>query len=435
MFKLIFIGSKTFARIVKMKSTEDYKGVPYIITLLSASLWTFYGLLKPDGLLIVTVNSAGAIFQTIYVILFITYAPKQKKVQLAQLTTFTKFLGGVVAITLLALHKNSHEKITFVGTLCMALTIGMYAAPLSAMRMVIQTKSVMYMPFLLSFCLFLNGSVWSIYAVLVKDIYIIIPNAIGFVLGIAQLAIYFKYKGKSPEPKQGDDEDDDVDTEMGPGFHEMDTLKTDTTNHNMHKVDEEEGNEEEEEEGQGKPQEQRKQEEKGPTMGNLVIPPKPSINRAHSVKKIIRTISSIRPYDLDSNWATTTGAHGPAANKMGDTPRYTKKEDSTTPKPSVNKPQSVRKITRTISSIHPYDASDSNWAAATTAHGPATTTDKLGDTPTDQKKAFNRLQSVKKIMRTISSIHPSDLDSNWAATTPRGKPMDRSTSMIRPAVK
>ncbi|CAI0404971.1 unnamed protein product [Linum tenue] len=159
-----------------MKSTEDYKGVPYIITLLSASLWTFYGLLKPDGLLIVTVNSAGAIFQTIYVILFITYAPKQKKVQLAQLTTFTKEIIyiGVVAITLLALHKNSHEKITFVGTLCMALTIGMYAAPLSAMRMVIQTKSVMYMPFLLSFCLFLNGSVWSIYAVLVKDIYIIV---------------------------------------------------------------------------------------------------------------------------------------------------------------------------------------------------------------------------------------------------------------------
>ncbi|CAI0404975.1 unnamed protein product [Linum tenue] len=96
MFKLIFIGSKTFARIVKMKSTEDYKGVPYIITLLSASLWTFYGLLKPDGLLIVTVNSAGAIFQTIYVILFITYAPKQKKVQLAQLTTFTKEIIYIV---------------------------------------------------------------------------------------------------------------------------------------------------------------------------------------------------------------------------------------------------------------------------------------------------------------------------------------------------
>ena len=37
---------------------------------------------------------------------------------------------------------------------------------------VIKTKSVEYMPFLLSFFLFVNAGVWSIYAVLVKDIYI-----------------------------------------------------------------------------------------------------------------------------------------------------------------------------------------------------------------------------------------------------------------------
>ena len=36
----------------------------------------------------------------------------------------------------------------------------------------IKTKSVEYMPFFLSFFLFLNGGIWSVYAALVKDFYI-----------------------------------------------------------------------------------------------------------------------------------------------------------------------------------------------------------------------------------------------------------------------
>lgn len=41
------------------------------------------------------------------------------------------FLGAVIMVALLAIHGNL--RITFVGILCAALTIGMYAAPLSAM--------------------------------------------------------------------------------------------------------------------------------------------------------------------------------------------------------------------------------------------------------------------------------------------------------------
>lgn len=73
---------RTFRRVVKKKSTENYKGIPYITTLLSTSLWTFYGLLKPNGLLIVTVNAAGAVLQLVYVTLFLIYAPKDIKVKL-----------------------------------------------------------------------------------------------------------------------------------------------------------------------------------------------------------------------------------------------------------------------------------------------------------------------------------------------------------------
>lgn len=67
---------------MKKKSTEDFKGIPYITTLLSTCLWTFYGLLKPGGLLVVTVNGSGAILHIIYVTLFLIYAPEPLKVKI-----------------------------------------------------------------------------------------------------------------------------------------------------------------------------------------------------------------------------------------------------------------------------------------------------------------------------------------------------------------
>ncbi|KAB2048634.1 hypothetical protein ES319_A13G125100v1 [Gossypium barbadense] len=124
---------KTFWGVIKKKSTGDYKGEPYITTLLSTSLWTLYGIINPDGLLVMTVNGAGAILQLIYVILFLVYAPKDAKVKAAKLVCVVNVgvLGTVTAVTLFAVHKNT--RLTFVGILCTALTIGMYASPLSAM--------------------------------------------------------------------------------------------------------------------------------------------------------------------------------------------------------------------------------------------------------------------------------------------------------------
>ncbi|KAK3147289.1 hypothetical protein QOZ80_3BG0280530 [Eleusine coracana subsp. coracana] len=202
----------TFRRIVKNRSTEDFKWLPYATTLLSTSLWTFYGLLKPGGLLVVTVNGAGAALQATYVTLFLVYAPRETKAKMLKvvLAMNVGFLAAVVVVTLVALHGGA--RLLAVGVLCAALTIGMYAAPLSAMRMVVKTRSVEFMPFSLSFFLFLNGGVWSAYAVLVKDLFIGIPNAVGFVLGTAQLVLYMVYRKKKPSAagKNKEDEEEGV---------------------------------------------------------------------------------------------------------------------------------------------------------------------------------------------------------------------------------
>ncbi|KAL0006091.1 hypothetical protein SO802_013652 [Lithocarpus litseifolius] len=134
---------KTFWWVVKKRSTESYNGIPYICTLLNTCLWSFYGLLKPGGLLLVTVNGVGTILQIVFVTLFLIFAPKDKK------------------------------------------------------KTVIKTKSIEYMPFSLSFCVFLNAGVWCIYSVLTKDIFVGVPNILGFLLGSVQLILYSFYKYKS----------------------------------------------------------------------------------------------------------------------------------------------------------------------------------------------------------------------------------------------
>ncbi|EOY11538.1 hypothetical protein QUC31_009429 [Theobroma cacao] len=259
---------KTFWWVVKKKSTENYKGVPYITTLLSTSLWTFYGIINPDGLLVTTVNGAGAIFQLIYVTLFLIYAPKDKKIKTAKLVAVLDvgFLGAVIAVTLLAIHGSM--RLTFVGILCAGLTIGMYASPLSAMRTVIRTKSVEYMPFLFSFFLFLNAGVWSAYSLLVKDIYIGVPNAIGFVLGSAQLILYFIFKNKSASAKSPEAMEEEGSAHLVKGGIEMHSLEDDLKNRSLNK---------------------------GKSL------PKPHVSRQNSLQNIMKTVS-LTPYELQSSY-------------------------------------------------------------------------------------------------------------------------------------
>ncbi|KAK9735478.1 hypothetical protein RND81_04G208100 [Saponaria officinalis] len=195
----------TFKRILVKKSTANYKSSPYISTLLSTSLWTFYGLLKPGGTLIVTINGVGAILQLIYIILFIVFAPKDKKIKsiIALAMLNIGFAGVVIAVTLLAIHGSL--RITVVGVVCAVLTIGMYASPLTAIRTVIKMRSVEYMPLFLSLFMFLNAGVWSAYSFLVKDFFMGIPNGVGFVLGLGQLILYAIYKNK-PKPTKSMDQ-------------------------------------------------------------------------------------------------------------------------------------------------------------------------------------------------------------------------------------
>ncbi|KAI5650184.1 hypothetical protein M9H77_36189 [Catharanthus roseus] len=189
----------TFRRIMKNKSTEQFSGVPYVMTLLNCLLSTWYGLpfVSPNNLLVSTINGTGAVIESIYVLIFLIFAPKKEKGKiLALLTLVLAVFAAVVLISLLALH--SHTRKLFCGLASTIFSIIMYASPLTIIRLVIKTKSVEFMPFFLSLFVFLCGTSWFVFGLIGKDPFVAIQNGFGCGLGIVQLilyAIYHKNKG------------------------------------------------------------------------------------------------------------------------------------------------------------------------------------------------------------------------------------------------
>ncbi|ESQ55878.1 hypothetical protein EUTSA_v10026320mg [Eutrema salsugineum] len=147
---LVFLSPvETFWKIVKRKSTEEYKSLPYICTLLGSSLWTYYGIVTPGEYLVSTVNGFGALVEIIYVSLFLFYAPRHLK------------FNTIVVVSLLnsrSAFKDEKTRSQSMGFICAGLNIVMYGSPLSAM----------------------------------------VPNGVGFVFGTMQLILYGIYRNAKP---------------------------------------------------------------------------------------------------------------------------------------------------------------------------------------------------------------------------------------------
>ncbi|WVZ76708.1 hypothetical protein U9M48_024660 [Paspalum notatum var. saurae] len=191
----------TFIRIWKKRAVEQYSPIPYVATLLNCMMWVLYGLpvVHPHSMLVITINGTGMAIQLTYVTLFLLYSAgaARRKVFLL-LAGEVAFVAGVAVLVLTLAHTHERRSMV-VGLLCVLFGTGMYAAPLSVMKMVIQTKSVEYMPLFLSLASLVNGICWTAYALIRFDPYITIPNGLGVLFAVAQLILYAIYYKSTQE--------------------------------------------------------------------------------------------------------------------------------------------------------------------------------------------------------------------------------------------
>ncbi|XWS44189.1 hypothetical protein CRYUN_Cryun15aG0023100 [Craigia yunnanensis] len=161
----------------------------------------FYGLpiVKKDNILVLTINSIGLTIELIYLTIYCIYANDNKKrVRVAYiLLAESGFTVIIVVIGMLAF--NFKHRSLFFGVICDVFNVIMYASPLGIWKKVITTKSVEYMPFWLSVASLANGIIWTIFALIQLDIFILVSNGLGSIFGFVQLCLYgyYYFLGKS----------------------------------------------------------------------------------------------------------------------------------------------------------------------------------------------------------------------------------------------
>ncbi|PRQ39829.1 putative SWEET sugar transporter [Rosa chinensis] len=186
----------TFYRIYRKRSTEGFQSVPYLVALFSATLWLYYAMLKQNAVLLITINTFGSVIETLYIAMYIVYATKASRKFTIKLLGFMNF--GLFSLILVVLHYAFHSqyRAPVLGWINVAISVCVFAAPLSIVAQVIRTKSVEFMPFSLSFFLTLSAVMWFAYGLFLKDICIALPNVLGFVLGLLQMLLYAIYRNR-----------------------------------------------------------------------------------------------------------------------------------------------------------------------------------------------------------------------------------------------
>ncbi|KAJ4850138.1 hypothetical protein Tsubulata_000613 [Turnera subulata] len=184
----------TFMRVYRNKTTEGFQSIPYVVALFAALVWVYYATLKSNDYLLLSINCFGCIVETIYVSVFIFYAPKKARVLTLQ-QGILSILGFSSIFALTHFLTKGINRLHIVGWFCVALSAAVFAAPLSILRLVIRTKSVEFMPFTLSLFLTLSAILWFLYGMLLRD----------FFIAMICYAIYNKRaqaeQPKLPEPK------------------------------------------------------------------------------------------------------------------------------------------------------------------------------------------------------------------------------------------
>lgn len=186
----------TFKRVLKAKSTEQFDGLPYLLSLLNCCICLWYGLpWVSDGgrALVATVNCTGALFQLAYISLFIFYADSRTtRLKVAGLLVLVVFAFALIAHASIAFFDQPLRQL-FVGSVSMASLVSMFASPLAVMGVVVRTECVEFMPFYLSLSTFLMSASFTVYGLLLRDFFIYFPNGLGVILGAMQLVLYAYY--------------------------------------------------------------------------------------------------------------------------------------------------------------------------------------------------------------------------------------------------
>jgi len=167
-------------------------GLPYIATMFNNMLWLMYCAARPlDFVPSLLLNFLGLCLSVSYTVCYMRFTTTSD-VKLCYV-----YLGGGACVACAAVGwymlRGMADGQSGVGSIAALCNVLMFYAPLAALGEVMRTQSVAKMPFLPIVWSFFAGSVWFTFGVYTTDAPIMVPNGIGILFSVAQLALYATY--------------------------------------------------------------------------------------------------------------------------------------------------------------------------------------------------------------------------------------------------
>ncbi|TKR64260.1 hypothetical protein L596_024827 [Steinernema carpocapsae] len=187
---LFLCGLEICQRIQRKGSTEGVDAAPFLLTFISCTFWTQYGVLKEDST-IICINFIGIVIEAAYLYYYYRMTRNRRRLNRILLFEVVLFLGMYGYTT--SAGYELKDRISNLGFVCMLMNIASLGSPLLGLGAVIRNKSTESLPFPLCVGNMAVSCQWLLYGILVDDIYIKIPNGIGVAMSLVQLSFFVIY--------------------------------------------------------------------------------------------------------------------------------------------------------------------------------------------------------------------------------------------------
>ncbi|POM66738.1 MtN3-like protein [Phytophthora palmivora] len=200
-----------FWKIYKTRSTGLFSILPVVMIFCNCYVWVLYAYFV-DNILPLFVNCVfGMLTSIVFGGIYYRWSNDRPRVHklcaiafvvLALYTVY--YILGTSGVT--NQSDDSVEKV--LGVLSDIVSLVLYASPLETMKQVIQTKDATTLPIIISAIFLTNTTVWTIFSIADEDMFVLVPNAIGMLVCIAQVVLYIMYPPGNTKANHIDSEDE-----------------------------------------------------------------------------------------------------------------------------------------------------------------------------------------------------------------------------------
>ena len=194
----------TMQRIAREKTVGNLPLLPYSAMICSTSLWCVYGLLK-DEVRIWSANLFGLIMSLYFFARFVRFSPKASSTLPGSVHRHMQFIFVMVLSTCMiaTTFTNVELALSIIGMGGVIFAFSMFASPLSVLKLVLEKKSAKAIPLPFTVASLINCLLWGIFGLFgIKDVNIYLPNVLGLLCTLAQLALKLKYGDGTTGPTE-----------------------------------------------------------------------------------------------------------------------------------------------------------------------------------------------------------------------------------------